>query len=91
MILTRFICAFSGSEGILSVKSVSPTIAFIGVRISWLIRDRKSLLARLPASALSNSSFILAEWSRERKISNATVKIRMRNNAATVIAIAGFA
>ena len=33
------------------VRSVNPTIAFIGVRISWLIFERKSLLARLSASA----------------------------------------
>ena len=37
-------------------RSVKPMIAFIGVRISWLMFARKSLLARLAASARSLAS-----------------------------------
>ena len=35
--------------------AVMPTIAFIGVRISWLILDRNWLLASLAALALSRA------------------------------------
>ena len=36
--------------------AVIPTMALIGVRMSWLIRDRKSVLARLAALALCKAS-----------------------------------
>ena len=36
-----------------STSSVMPRMPFIGVRISWLMLARKSLLARLAASAAS--------------------------------------
>ena len=34
-----------------------PIMAFMGVRISWLIRDRKSRLAELAFWALTSASF----------------------------------
>ena len=36
---------------------MKPRIAFIGVRISWLMLARKSLFARLAASARSRARF----------------------------------
>ena len=43
----------SGINGVSHSKSAMPMIAFIGVRISWLMRARKSLLARFASSAAS--------------------------------------
>ena len=42
-----------GSRGVSSSSPLIPMIAFIGVRISWLIIARKSLFARFAASAAS--------------------------------------
>ncbi len=67
----------SGLSGVLSTSSVMPMIAFIGVRISWLMLARKALLARLAdsAAALARSSSsreavialrFAAIWSNER-------------------------
>jgi hypothetical protein len=43
---------------------VKPITAFSGVRISWLMRDRNSLLARLASSAacLSRSAWSASRW-----------------------------
>ena len=38
----------------------SPTMAFMGVRISWLIRERNSLFAIFSASALATAFFMFA-------------------------------
>ena len=46
-------CRCSSRRGVASSNSVMPSTPFIGVRISWLIIARNSLLARLPASAAS--------------------------------------
>ena len=43
----------SASSAVSSASSVIPKMPFIGVRISWLMVARNSLLARLPASAVS--------------------------------------
>ena len=43
----------SSVSGVSSASSVMPMMAFIGVRISWLMFARKPLLARLAASAAS--------------------------------------
>ena len=45
-------------------NSVMPMIPFIGVRISWLILARNSLLARLPASAASLARFSASSLAR---------------------------
>ena len=42
-------------SGVSSSSSAMPITAFIGVRISWLTLARKSLLARLAASAASRA------------------------------------
>jgi hypothetical protein len=42
-----------GPSSVESSRSEAPTMAFIGVRISWLMFARKSLLARLALSAVS--------------------------------------
>ena len=47
----------SGARGVSSSSSAIPITAFIGVRISWLMLARKSLLARLAATAASRASF----------------------------------
>ena len=52
----RAVSAYSRCSGVSGVSSSSPVIPmtpFIGVRISWLMAARKSLLARLAASAAS--------------------------------------
>ncbi len=48
---------WSALSGVSWRSSVMPITAFIGVRISWLMFARKSLLARLAASAASRASF----------------------------------
>ena len=51
--------AVSASRSFCSSRLVMPTIAFMGVRISWLMLARKSFLARLAASAATTISFSL--------------------------------
>ena len=51
--------AVSRSRSFCSRRLVIPTMAFIGVRISWLMLARKSFLARLAASAATTISFSL--------------------------------
>ena len=46
----------SGDSGVSSSSSAIPKTPFIGVRISWLMLARNSLLARLPASAARRAS-----------------------------------
>ena len=45
----------SGDSSVSSASSVMPMTPFIGVRISWLMLARNSLLARLAASAASRA------------------------------------
>ena len=45
------------SSVVSSTRSVMPIMAFMGVRISWLMLARKSLLARLADSADSFAAF----------------------------------
>ena len=54
-------CCWRGASSELSNSSVMPRTPFIGVRISWLMVARNSLLALLAASALwasSKASFV---------------------------------
>ena len=48
----------SALRSVSSASSVMPMMAFIGVRISWLMFARKSLFARLAASAASRAAII---------------------------------
>jgi len=79
----------SSLSSLSSIRSVMPRTPFIGVRISWLMLARKSLLARLAASAslvrVTSSRFMAStpwvycrrRWSRtttsQRIISRAPV------------------
>ena len=87
--MERFSRAFSGRPSIMPVRSVNPTIAFIGVRISWLIFERKSLLARLSASAFSNSPRITAACRRALDMMMTVARIKRRNTDTTDIASVG--
>ena len=51
--LSRHSSTRSLSSATFLAMEVMPTMALSGVRISWLIRDRKSVLAWLTASALA--------------------------------------
>ena len=51
VIFARQSSTFSGCPSFMRASSVMPMMAFIGVRISWLMRERKSLLALLAATA----------------------------------------
>ena len=54
---------FCSTKGVVSpdmrVRLVSPIIAFMGVLISWLMRDRKSDLAWLVSSAFFSFNWII--------------------------------
>ena len=45
----------SGFFASLAKRAAKPTMAFIGVRISWLILERNELLARFASSAIRNA------------------------------------
>src|ERR1700730_6974695 len=47
----------SGERGVFASRSAMPMIAFIGVRISWLMLARKSDLVRLALSAAAFACF----------------------------------
>ena len=52
--LVRMVSAnsrYAGVSGVVSSRSLMPMMAFMGVRISWLMLARNSDLARSPASA----------------------------------------
>ena len=52
----------SGVSGVSNSSVVMPSTPFIGVRISWLMRARNSLLARAPDSAASRAWRNSASW-----------------------------
>jgi len=57
--LSRMMAAYlrwRGSSAEPSSSSFMPTMPFMGVRISWLMLARNSLLARLAESAASRAS-----------------------------------
>ena len=56
VILERQSSALAGSSSEAAAIAVILMMAFKGVRISWLIRDRKSLFAMLARSAVSMAS-----------------------------------
>ena len=53
-ILSRSSLTTGGASSVIRARLVKPMIAFMGVRISWDIRDRKSDFALLVSSAFSN-------------------------------------
>ncbi len=63
-------CRCSGSSGVARTSSVMPMMPFIGVRTSWLMLARNSLLARLAASAasLALARSIVCRWTRRRSV-----------------------
>ena len=59
----RKICTYlscSGDSGVLASRSAIPMIAFIGVRISWLMLARNSDLLRLALSAAAIAALRVA-------------------------------
>ena len=82
----RKICTYlscSGDSGVLASRSAMPMIAFIGVRISWLMLARKSDLVRLALSAaalacLSSSSTVLRSVT-SRAAANTPCNLRSRS------------
>jgi hypothetical protein len=63
---------WSRPSGVSSSRLVMPMMAFIGVRISWLMLARKALLARLAASAAS-LAWASAAWLRMRSVMSVTL------------------
>ena len=67
--LERSVARYSRCSGVSDVSASSsaiPNTPFIGVRISWLMLARNSLLARLPASAARRASARSAARARHR-------------------------
>ncbi len=62
----------SGASTSRAIRWVRPMIAFIGVRISWLMLARKALLARVAASAWSRAAASEALASRSAAVRSAT-------------------
>ena len=56
-ILCKLSLTMAGSSTLRCAMVVSPRIAFMGVRMSWDMAERKSLLARFAASASFAASF----------------------------------
>ena len=90
-IFPRFSLTCSGTSSIIDVKSLSPTMAFMGVRISWLILERNSPFARLAASALSRLLCILAARILERAAAITRIITARKTHAVTVTNITGLA
>ena len=67
-------------------SAVVPTMAFIGVRISWLIRERNSLFALFSASALAMSFCMFAFFTRRLAIAMTTMMTSSKNADMAVIA-----
>ena len=72
----------SGTPSAVPASSASPTMAFIGVRISWFMRDRNSLFDLLAASA--SSTFELAMAVRTRECIVAMTVVRMKRRTMTI-------
>jgi len=68
-----------------------PTIPFIGVRISWLIRERNSLFAKLAASARFRLPCITVAFIRAPIASSNAVNSTDRTNITININCKGFA
>ena len=68
----------SGLSILAAAMAVMPTMAFMGVRMSWLILERNSLLARLARSASRWAFSTAASWRRDMR--------RYRKNTTSVAA-----
>ena len=55
MIFLRYSCTRSRLSMFVSASVVKPIMAFMGVRMSWDMLERKSVLARLAAFAASSA------------------------------------
>ena len=75
VILCRQLCTCSVLSILAVAIAVMPTMAFMGVRISWLILERNSLLALVACSALlwAFSASLLASTARVRAFSAASL------------------
>ena len=60
--LARQSAAAAGSSSCWNARVAMPRMAFMGVRISWLIRERNSLLAALACSAWARAVRRMAFW-----------------------------
>ena len=69
----------SSASGVCRVRSVMPMMPFIGVRISWLMLARNSLLARLAASAACSAA--VARCSEVRSASSASASDQRASNS----------
>ena len=83
--LATFPFILSGILSFIAMSAVVPTMAFIGVRISWLIRERNSLFALLSASAFAIFFCILAFFTRMLAI--ITITIVMSSKKADIAVI----
>lgn len=56
---------------------VRPTIAFIGVRISWLIEERKFVFAEFAVSRFFRlvRSFLFSDWKNTMFITSSATKV----------------
>jgi len=90
-IFFKFVSTRSGSRSSIQVRFASPMIAFMGVRISWLILDRNSPLALLWASAFSSSPWIMAFRSRAFMMSRTDMADSSTNALKIAIKATGLA
>ena len=67
------------------VSSVMPMMAFIGVRISWLMVARNVLLARVACSAASLAARTSASAARARALSSRAWAHSLRSRVAMLL------
>ena len=77
-------CDCVADSAVRDSSSVMPTTPFIGVRSSWLMRSRKSLLAR----AASASCRLLSVSSRVRSCTSASRRSRASHHLANLLPVA---
>ena len=77
------ISRWRGSRWVRDSKLARPTTPFNGVRISWLMLDRNSLLARSAASALRRASSISASASVSVSVRSARALLASRRRPAS--------
>ena len=76
-IFSRCSLVFCGISGSLKAILSRPMMAFIGVRISWLILERKEVLALLASSAAASASPSARFWARLFLVSISTSEKHM--------------
>ena len=75
----------------MQVRFASPMMAFMGVRISWLILDKNSPLALLLASAFSSSLWIMEFFKRALMIMTREAAAMSTNALKMLIKASGLA